>query len=256
MFRQHIDGMERGDGEKRQCTHGLLSTSEWTGVLFSTLARAVNLDSQADWVLAEGADAAVMTRSIPMDKLMRDGMIVSGQNGEALRPEQGHPLRLLLPGYEGNTHNKWLRRLQVSDKPFMTREETSKYTDLYSDGRAKLFTLEMEPKVVITFPSGEMKLPKPGHYQISNFAWTGRGRVQAVDISPDGGKTWAPARLENTPEPQCTVRFSFVQTVPSSSLIAGLMSEGVSINFGCRRNPWRQNTSLIRSIPCMGSNSG
>lgn len=192
-----------------QRTHGLLSTSEWTGVLFSTLARAVNLDPQADWVLAEGADAAVMTRSIPMDKLMRDGMIVYGQNGEALRPEQGYPLRLLLPGYEGNTHIKWLRRLQVSDKPFMTREETSKYSDLYSDGRAKMFTLEMDPKSVITFPSGEMTLPKPGHYEITGFAWTGRGRVQAVDISTDGGKTWAPARLDTQPEPQCTVRFSF-----------------------------------------------
>lgn len=192
-----------------QRTHGLLSTSEWTGVLFSTLARAVNLDPQADWVLAEGADAAVMTRSVPMDKLMRDGMIVYGQNGEALRPEQGYPLRLMLPGYEGNTHIKWLRRLQVSDKPFMTREETSKYTDLYKDGRAKLFTLEMDPKSVITFPSGEMKLPKPGHYQISGFAWTGRGRVQGVDVSTDGGRTWAPARIENTPEPMCTVRFSF-----------------------------------------------
>lgn len=192
-----------------QRTHGLVSTSEWTGVLFSTLARAVNLDPNAEWVLAEGADAAVMTRSIPIDKLMTDGILAYGQNGEALRPEQGYPLRLLLPGYEGNTHIKWLRRLQVSDKPFMTREETSKYSDLYADGRAKLFTLQMDPKSVITFPSGEMKLPKPGFYEIRGFAWSGRGKVQAVDISTDGGKTWAPARIDSTPEPMSTVRFSF-----------------------------------------------
>ena len=120
-----------------QGTHGLLSTSEWTGVQFATFAREVGLKDGSTWVLAEGADAAVMTRSIPMEKMLKDALIVYGQNGEALRPEQGYPLRLLLPGYEGNTHIKWLRRLEVSDKPFMTREETSKYTDLLADGKAR-----------------------------------------------------------------------------------------------------------------------
>ena len=118
-----------------QGTHGLLSTSEWTGVQFATIAREVGLKDGSAWVLAEGADAAVMTRSIPMEKMLKDGLIAYGQNGEALRPEQGYPLRLLLPGYEGNTHIKWLRRLEISDKPFMTREETSKYTDLLADGK-------------------------------------------------------------------------------------------------------------------------
>lgn len=196
-------------GKNVQFTHGLLSTSEWTGVPFATLARAVGLKETAAWVLAEGADAAVMTRSVPIEKMLTDALIVYGQNGEALRPEQGHPLRLVLPGYEGNTHIKWLRRLQVSDRPFMTREETSAYTDLMKDGRAKLFTLSMDAKSVITFPSGEMMLPKPGQYLIQGFAWTGRGRVQAVDISLDRGQTWLPARLDNVPEPMCTVRFSF-----------------------------------------------
>ena len=145
-----------------QGTHGLLSTSEWTGVRFSTLAREIGLKPGAQWVLAEGADSAVMTRSIPLEKLLSDGFIAYGQNGESLRPEQGYPLRLVLPGWEGNTMIKWLRRLEISDKPFMTREETSKYTDLMKDGTARQFSFTMEAKSVITFPSGEMKLPGPG----------------------------------------------------------------------------------------------
>jgi len=191
-----------------QASHGLLSTSEWTGVLFSTLVRQVGLKEGALWVLGEGADAAVMTRSIPIDKLLSDGMIVYGQNGEAIRPEQGYPLRLLLPGFEGNTHIKWLRRLQVSDRPFMTREETSKYSDLMPDGRSKLFMLSMDAKSVITFPSADMMLPKPGHYDIKGIAWSGHGPVQSVEVSIDGGKAWRLAQLENIPEPMCTVRFT------------------------------------------------
>jgi sulfane dehydrogenase subunit SoxC len=192
-----------------QGTHGLLSTSEWTGVPFATIAREVGLKDGSTWVLAEGSDAAVMTRSIPMEKMLKDALLAYGQNGEAIRPEQGYPLRLLLPGYEGNTHIKWLRRLEVSDKPFMTREETSKYTDLMANGKARQFTLEMEAKSVITFPSGDMKLPGPGFYNITGLAWSGRGRVQSVDVSADAGKNWYPARLENVPEPVCTVPFSF-----------------------------------------------
>lgn len=192
-----------------QGTHGLLSTSEWTGVQFAAIAREIGLKDGSAWVLAEGADAAVMTRSIPMEKMLKDALIVYGQNGEALRPEQGYPLRLVLPGYEGNTHIKWLRRMEISDKPFMTREETSKYTDLLANGKARQFSLDMDAKSVITFPSGDMKLPGPGFYDIQGFAWTGRGRVQSVDVSVDGGKTWYPAQLGSAPEPICTVRFSF-----------------------------------------------
>jgi sulfane dehydrogenase subunit SoxC len=192
-----------------QGTHGLLSTSEWTGVQFATIAREVGLKDGSSWVLAEGADAAVMTRSIPIEKMLKDALLVYGQNGEAIRPEQGYPLRLLLPGFEGNTHIKWLRRLEVSDKPFMTREETSKYTDLLANGKARQFSMEMEAKSVITFPSGEMKLPGPGFYNVSGLAWSGRGRVQSVDISVDGGQSWRPAQLNVMPEPVCTVRFSY-----------------------------------------------
>jgi sulfane dehydrogenase subunit SoxC len=192
-----------------QISHGLLSTSEWTGVPFAVLAHEVGLQQGAAWVLAEGADGAVMTRSIPLGKMLQDAVLCYGQNGEAIRPEQGYPLRLLLPGWEGNTHIKWLRRLQVSDKPFMTREETSKYTDLMADGVARQFVFTMEAKSVITFPSPEMRLPGPGFYEISGLAWSGRGRVKSVEVSIDGGATWYPAALDGVPEPVCTVRFTF-----------------------------------------------
>lgn len=179
-----------------QGTHGLTSTSEWTGVPLSTVLEMAGLQDGAAWILAEGADAAVMTRSVPIDKAMDDAMLVYAQNGEAIRPEQGYPLRLLLPGYEGNTHIKWLRRLEISDKPFMTREETSKYTDLMPDGSARQFSLEMEAKSVITFPSGAMKLPRSGFYEVTGIAWSGRGTITKVEVSGDGGTTWQEAALQ------------------------------------------------------------
>jgi sulfane dehydrogenase subunit SoxC len=185
--------------------------TEWNKPTLKTVQGTHGLLSKdgSTWVLAEGSDAAVMTRSIPMEKMLKDALLAYGQNGEAIRPEQGYPLRLLLPGYEGNTHIKWLRRLEVSDKPFMTREETSKYTDLMANGQARQFTLEMEAKSVITFPSGDMKLAGPGFYNVTGLAWSGRGRVQSVDVSSDGGKMWYPARIDTVPEPICTIRFSF-----------------------------------------------
>ena len=192
-----------------QRSHGLLSTSDWTGVRFSDIARQVGLDTDAEWVLAEGSDGAVMTRSIPMAKMMSDAILAYGQNGEAIRPEQGYPLRLLLPGYEGNTHIKWLRRLEASRKPFMTREETSKYTDLMADGKAWQFVFPMDAKSVITFPSGEMQLPGPGYYDIGGLAWSGRGRIAKVEVSTDAGRSWTVAALASAPEPMCTVRFTF-----------------------------------------------
>lgn len=190
-----------------QGTHGLTSTSEWTGVPLSTLLREVGVQDGAAWILAEGSDAAVMTRSVPIDKAWRDAIVAYGQNGEALRPEQGYPLRLILPGFEGNTHIKWLRRLEISDMPFMTREETSKYTDLLPDGKARQFTLTMEAKSVITFPSGEMKLPGAGFYEVTGIAWSGRGRVKRVEVSTDGGKTWQIAELQEPVLPVCHTRF-------------------------------------------------
>ncbi|MEB8386903.1 sulfite dehydrogenase [Rhodobacteraceae bacterium KMM 6894] len=190
-----------------QGTHGLTSTSEWTGVRLSTLLEMAGVQDSAAWILAEGADAAVMTRSVPIDKAMDDAILAYAQNGEAIRPEQGYPLRLLLPGYEGNTHIKWLRRLEVSDKPFMTREETSKYTDLMPDGTARQFSLAMEAKSVITFPSGAMKLPRAGFYEVTGIAWSGRGKIAKVEVSADGGSTWQEATLDSPVLDKCHTRF-------------------------------------------------
>jgi sulfane dehydrogenase subunit SoxC len=193
-----------------QRTHGLVSTSEWTGVPLSTLLKQTGLQPGAAWVLAEGADAAVMTRSVPLDKCLSDALVVFAQNGEAIRPEQGYPLRLFLPGWEGNISIKWLRRLEVSDKPYYTREETSKYTDLITTtGKARIFTFTMDAKSVITFPSGEMKLPGAGFYEITGLAWSGRGRIARVEVSVDGGKTWALAALQDPVLPICQTRFRF-----------------------------------------------
>src|SRR5712664_3655839 len=155
-----------------QGTHGLLSCCEWTGVPLSTILDEVGFKPQAKWILAEGADAAAMSRSIPIEKALDDALLIYAQNGEMLRPEQGYPLRLLLPGFEGNMSVKWLRRLKLGEKPFMTREETSKYTDLIGNGTARQFTFVMEAKSVITFPSGGHQLKKRGPYRISGLAWT------------------------------------------------------------------------------------
>ncbi|HKO68153.1 MAG TPA: sulfite dehydrogenase [Burkholderiaceae bacterium] len=192
-----------------QGTHGLTSTSEWTGVPLSTILNEVGVKPGAKWLLAEGDDAAAMTRSIPIAKAMKDCFLAYGQNGEAMRPEQGYPLRLMVPGYEGNMNIKWLRRLEVSDKPFMTREETSKYTDLLPNGKAVQFSFEMEAKSVITSPSGEMMLDGPGFYEITGIAWSGRGAIKRVDVSADGGKTWRAAALQGPVLPICHTRFRF-----------------------------------------------
>ncbi|VAW51143.1 Sulfur oxidation molybdopterin C protein [hydrothermal vent metagenome] len=192
-----------------QGTHGLTSTSEWTGVPVSTILRECGIEDGAAWVLAEGNDAAVMSRSVPIDKMWDDAILVYAQNGEALRPEQGYPLRLLLPGFEGNTCIKWLRRLEVSNKPFMTREETSKYTDLVKGGKARQFTLTMDAKSVITFPSGNMLLPGQGFYEITGLAWSGRGRIKRVDVSTDGGISWQTAELQTPILRNCHTRFRF-----------------------------------------------
>jgi sulfane dehydrogenase subunit SoxC len=190
-----------------QGTHGLTSTSEWTGVPLSTILNECGLPGNAKWLLAEGNDAAAMTRSIPIEKAMKDAILAYGQNGEAIRPEQGYPLRLLLPGFEGNMNIKWLRRLEVSDAPFMTREETSKYTDLMPSGKAVQFSFEMEAKSVITSPSGEMQMDGPGFYEITGLAWSGRGAVRRVDVSVDGGRTWRQAALQDPVLPICHTRF-------------------------------------------------
>ena len=187
--------------------HGLISCSDWTGIPLSILLEEAGLDSKAKWVLAEGADAAAMSRSVPLEKILDDAMIALYQNGERLRPEQGYPARLLLPGWEGNMNVKWLRGLKVTSTPTHTKDETSKYTDPMSNGMARQFTFEMGVKSIITNPSATMKLPIPGLYQISGIAWSGAGRILRVEISSDGGKNWFNATLDGESQPHSLVRF-------------------------------------------------
>jgi len=191
-----------------QLTHGLLSCCEWTGVRLSTLLEEVGgTTGGSGWMLAEGADAAAMTRSLPLQRIADRALVAYAQNGERLRPENGYPLRLIVPGFEGNTHVKWLRRLKVVDAPLQTREETSKYTNLLADGTARQFVFEMDAKSVITRPSPGHRLTTHGFYPISGLAWSGRGTIRQVEVSTDGGASWRMARLETPVRDRALTRF-------------------------------------------------
>ena len=187
--------------------HGLASCSDWAGVPLAVLLDEAGVKPEGKWLLAEGADAAAMSRSVPIAKAFDDAILALYQNGERLRPEQGYPVRLFLPGYEGNMSVKWLRRIKVTAEPTMTKDETSKYSDLQPNGRSLLFTFPMEAKSVITSPSGQQKMQGPGLYQISGVAWSGFGRIRRVDVSADGGKSWAQAALDGPALPKAFTRF-------------------------------------------------
>jgi sulfane dehydrogenase subunit SoxC len=190
-----------------QALHGLISCAEWTGVKLSTLLDEAGVAPTATWILAEGADAAGMSRSVPLAKVMNDALIALYQNGERIRPSNGYPMRLLLPGYEGNANVKWLRRIKVTDGPTMTKDETSKYTMLLLDGTSLQFAFPMEAKSVITQPSPGLTLTQPGLYEISGLAWSGYGKIAKVDVSADGGKSWAPAALQQPVLSMALTRF-------------------------------------------------
>jgi sulfane dehydrogenase subunit SoxC len=192
-------------GADVQRSYGLVSCSEWTGTPLSQVLRAAGVRPAASWVIAEGADACRMERSIPLAKAMDDILLAYGQNGEAIRPSQGYPLRLIIPGWEGNTNVKWLHSLKLTDQPYMARDETSKYSDLMPDGKARIFTYQMEAKSIITFPSGGQTLPGPGLYELTGLAWSGRGRIERVEITTDGGQRWAAANLQ---EPRLPIAFT------------------------------------------------
>jgi sulfane dehydrogenase subunit SoxC len=194
-------------GADVQRSYGLLSGSEWTGVPLSVLLAEAGVQPRAAWVIAEGADACRMMRSIPLAKALADALLAYGQNGEAMRPAQGYPLRLFNPGWEGNTSVKWLQSLRVTDQPYMARDETSKYTDLMPDGKARIFSYEMEAKSVITFPSGGQTLPAWGPYEVTGLAWSGRGLITRVEVTSDGGRTWRDAILQEPRQPLALVRF-------------------------------------------------
>jgi len=187
--------------------HGMIGCSEWTGVRLSTLLDEAGVDPSARWVIAEGADAAAMSRSIPLAKALDDALVCLYQNGERVRPSNGYPVRLLVPGFEGNMNVKWLRRLKLAAGPVMSKDETSKYTILLKDEKAWQFVFPMEVKSVITRPAPGIALKGPGFYEISGLAWSGNGAIRQVDVSADGGQSWAPAALQGPVLAKAPVRF-------------------------------------------------
>ena len=189
-----------------QQSHGMVSCAQWTGVPVSTLLQEAGALPGATWALAEGADGSAHARSIPMRKMLDDALIVYAANGEMLRAENGYPLRLFIPGWEGNVSVKWLRRLKLGNQPWHLRSETARYTDPMPDGKWRQFSFEMEAKSVITSPSGGMSI-KPGEIEILGFAWSGRGKIRAVDVTTDGGRTWREAALEEPVMDKCLTRF-------------------------------------------------
>jgi len=187
--------------------HGLISCSEWSGVPLGVLLDEAGIAPDASWLLVEGADAAGMSRSIPLIHARDHAIVALYQNGERLRPEQGYPVRLLVPGWEGNINVKWLHRIKVTSGPMETRDETSHYTELRRDGKALQFDFIMPVKSVIVLPSAGLTMQGPGWYEISGLAWSGMGRVAKVEVSADGGRSWAEAALQAPVLPQCLTRF-------------------------------------------------
>jgi sulfane dehydrogenase subunit SoxC len=190
-----------------QYSHGMIGCSEWTGVLLSTLLDEVGFDRRAKFVLAEGADGAALTRTLPIEMALDDVMVCYGQNGEMLRPEQGYPLRLLVPGVQGVSSVKWLRRIELGDRPWNTREESLHYVDLMPGGKHRQYTWIQEAKSVITSPSGGQVILDRGFHEISGLAWSGRGKVKRVDVSTDGGRNWRTARLQEPVHTKALTRF-------------------------------------------------
>ncbi|WP_404383472.1 sulfite dehydrogenase [Caenispirillum salinarum] len=190
-----------------QFTHGMIHCVQYTGVPLRTVLEEAGVKPNGKWIMAEGGDSAGMNRSIPMEKALDDCMLAWAMNGEMLRPGNGYPLRLVVPGWEGNMWVKWIRRIEVGDKPWFAREETSKYTDLMPNGKARLFTWEMDPKSVIVSPSPEKPVLHKGLNQLRGLAWSGRGKVKRVDVSLDGGRNWQEAQLDQPVLDKCLTMF-------------------------------------------------
>jgi sulfane dehydrogenase subunit SoxC len=190
-----------------QALHGLASCAEWTGVRLSTLLEETGIDPKAKWLVAEGADAPALSRSVPLTKALDDAMVALYQNGERLMPGNGYPMRLLLPGWEGNMNVKWLRRLKLVDQPAMTYYEARTYAPILPGGKAYQFYFLQEVKSFITHPSPGMMLKEPGFYEISGIAYSGNGRISKVMVSADGGQSWAQAALQEPVHSKAFTRF-------------------------------------------------
>lgn len=190
-----------------QALHGLVSCAEWTGVMLSTLLQETGIDPKAKWLVAEGGDSLALSRSVPLSKALDDAMIALYQNGEGLMPGNGYPMRLLLPGWEGNMNVKWVRRLKLVESPAMSYYEARTYAPILPDGKAYQFYFLQEVKSFITHPSFGLKLAGPGFYEISGVAYSGAGRISKVMVSADGGKTWAQAALQEPVHSKAFARF-------------------------------------------------
>jgi sulfane dehydrogenase subunit SoxC len=224
-----------------QDTHGLTSSSEWTGVLLSELLKEAGVQKGASWIVAEGAEEVKGASSIPLGKAMDDCLVAYGQNGEAIRPQQGYPLRLLVPGFEGIFQTKYLRRIKVVEQYYMTYND---YGHISEDPRIAALGNQIGPKSVITFPSGGQKLPGPGFYEISGLAWSGGGAIRGVEVSTDGGKTWKDAELRT----RCTDELGTVQ--PTRAQAAQYWNKPLDKDF---RPPGTDNTVLPWRIASDGS---
>jgi sulfane dehydrogenase subunit SoxC len=189
-----------------QETHGLTSCAEWTGVPLSLLLKEAGVQNAASWIVAEGAEEVKGSSSIPLAKAMDDCLVCYGQNGEPLRPQQGFPLRLLVPGFEGIYQIKYLRRIKVVDRYYMTYDD---YGHINPDPKVAALTHQIGPKSVITFPSGEQRLPGPGFYEVTGLAWSGGGAIRKVEVSTDGGRNWHLADLRSPAYPMAHTRFGF-----------------------------------------------
>ena len=197
------------NGDSVQLVHGRTSCSEWTGVLLSVLLKECGVQSGGNWIVAEGSDANKYTMSIPMVKAMDDILVAYAQNGEPVRPHNGYPLRLVVPGWEAIRSVKWLSRIAVVDQVAMSWHEAGNNADTTPNGKALGFRFELGPKSVITRPSGGHQLSGKGYYEISGIAWSGGGAIRTVEVSTDGGKKWNRAEIKATPQRMAHTRFGY-----------------------------------------------
>lgn len=195
--------------ETVQMAHGATSCAEWTGVPLSLLLKEAGVQKGASWIYAEGGEHARRAKCFQLDKAMEDVIVAYAQNGEAIRPENGHPLRLVVPGWAGHNSVKWLRTVKVTDRPYMAKDDLG--FKQAADG-TWIGEREFEPKSVITFPSGGQKLSGPGIYEIQGLAWTGGGAIRKVEVTTDAGRTWKEAQLQEPILPRAHTRFRLLWT--------------------------------------------
>jgi len=230
--------------------HGLLSCAEWTGVKLGLLLDEAGVQPEGKWILAESGDAASLSRSIPLTEAHEQGILAMFQNGERIRPEQGYPLRLLMPGWEGNLNIKWLHRIKVTNGPTMTKDETSKYSQSLKGGKANQFNFIQPVKSVIIRPSGGMTMNGPGYYEISGLAWSGHGKITKVEVSMDKGATWVEAEMPGPVLPKCLTRFRLPWEWDGKEVVLQSRSTDDQGNLQPTREQWHAPYSVAQFYQC------